>query len=175
LESLKTHIDLTEIRYPVFRLGTLKPTEEAGVVFYLYSNNKYSIVDDKSIVGESLSSRRLHMLSTGVKLRKITRAIFFLGDLLKLATKTTWFIDSNGLVFQIKKSLRTTLEYLRIKKVIPIKTGGAIIELDGANMRLKSLFAPTPNELYAGVLKYGLAYILYGFFTEKHSTTWRWI
>jgi hypothetical protein len=175
---------LTEISYPVFRLGTEKPIFEDGVVLYITRTrevdsseivNTYRIVDDTNLPGKSLAVRRLRLLADGVRLKRITRAVFFLGDLVKLATSQTWFIDSVGNVFRYVRKTRVKLQFKKIKQIIPIKTGGAILELEGSLSRFKCLYAPKPDERYAGVLKYGLSYILYGVYTEQYDDTWRLI
>jgi hypothetical protein len=174
---------LREINYPVFRLGEHKPIIKDGLVAYVSQfiedddSEKfiYRIVDDKNIPSTSLARRRLVLLKQGVLLKKISRAIFFLGDLIKVAKSSTWFIDNNGLVFNYEKSKKATLQFIKINKVIPISTGGAIIELKDIDTRFKCLYMPTANEVYAGVLKDGLGYILYGFSEIQHKNTWRMI
>lgn len=184
MDTLTKPINLTEISYPVFRLGTERPLFENGVVLYITRTREddsseivttYRIVDDQSIPGGSLAKRRLKLLSDGIRLKRISRAVFFLGDLIKLATSNTWFIDSAGSVFRYVRKTRTLLQFKKIHHVIPIKTGGAILEIEGIPSRFKCLYTPKPNELYAGVLKYGLSYVLYGVYTEQYDDTWRLI
>jgi hypothetical protein len=175
---------LTEISYPVFRLGTEKPVFEDGVVLYITRTrdedateivNTYRIVDDTNLPGKSLAVRRLRLLAEGVRLKRITRAVFFLGDLVKLATSNTWFIDAVGNVFRYVRKTRAKLQFKKITQILPIKTGGAVVEVEGLPNRFKCLYAPRPDEKYAGVLKYGLSYILYGVYTEQYDDTWRLI
>jgi hypothetical protein len=113
------------------------------------------------------------MLSNGIRLKKLSIAIFMLGDLIKLATPSTWFIDSNGLVFKYIKSTKSRLIFKRISKVITLPTGGALLDIESFNTRFKCLYEPKPNEIYAGVLMHNMGSILYSIHDQKYDDTWR--
>lgn len=177
-------INLTEISYPVFKIGTNKPNTEDGVVYFvsLYkdpeSNEtkyRYRIVDDKNIPEDTLARRRLRLKVDGVPLHKLSKAIFFLGDLIKLGTAKVWFIDSAGKIFQYEKSKTAQLLFKKITKVLFLKGGGALLELEGLPLRFKTLYAPKEYERWAGVLKDGKSYILYGVYDQKFDITRRMI
>lgn len=165
-------MQLSEISYPVYKLGAYEPNvSEDGMVTYYHTifedaegvkSEETYVVDDKSAPGNTLGMRRLQLLNKGTKLFKLNTAIFFVGDLLKLAGSKTWFIDSSGKHFKYTKSKWAKLEYRRITRVIPQQGGGAIIELEGIPNRFKVLYAPTESEIWAQVLKYGMQYIFYG-------------
>lgn len=182
METLTKSISLTEIVYPVFKIGTEQPLFEEGVVLYIYYYHKdddivikYHIVDDRNLPGDTLAKRRLSLVKDGVKIKKLTRAVFFLGDLIKVAKPNIWMIDSVGNVFRYKKSKSVKLVYKPIKQIIPIKTGGAIIEVHGITSRFKCLYKPNSNIKYAGVIEYGMSYILYDLSTEQFDSTRRMI
>lgn len=175
-----------EICWPVFRLRNDKPTEHNGVIFYAYENyseedgetvvsNVVRIVDDTSIDNPKLSMRRLAIKSQGAKLYRLNRAVFFLGDLIKIAKKGLWFIDSNGKIFQYEKTTRCDLKFMKIVRVIPIDTGGAVIQVEGIYTRFKVLHYPPADKLYAGILIYGMSLILYGLYDQKYDDTWRMV
>ena len=180
-------MNLSEISYPVYKLRDSEPLRHDNLRFYLFENyvddeegnlvqcNEVRIVDDLSIEASSLGLRRLILKSEGYILLKLNRAIFFLGDLIKISTKHTWFIDNNGKVFKYEKRDRAKLTFHRVTKVIPIRTGGVIVEADGVQGRMKALFAPTiaKDFLHVGILHMGMSRILYGFYSEKHKDTWR--
>lgn len=179
-------MNLQEITYPVFRLRNERPSEHDGILFYAYENyyeedgeliqrEVIRIVDDTSIDSPKLSMRRLAIRSVGGKLFRLTKAIFFLNDLIKIATKQMWFIDSMGKVFQYHKTTRAKLKFYKIAKVIAIPTGGAIIEAQGIGSRFKSLYYPEPDKLYVGVLSMGMSQILYGFYDKQYNDTWRMV
>jgi hypothetical protein len=105
----------------------------------------------------------------------MTHAVFFLGDLVKMAKPGIWFIDSNGKVFDYKKQTRALLKFYPIAKNIPIPTGGSIIQAHGIPTRFKCLFSPSLDKNHVGILEYGMSQILYGFYTEKHKNTWRMV
>lgn len=178
MESLTKPISLKEIVYPVFKIGSERPLFEEGVVLFVHVGRSddsitYYIVDDTTLDGNTLAERRISLLRQGVKLKKLTRAVFFLGDLVKVATSSTWFIDSNGSVFRYSKRTSVKLTYKKIKKVIPIKTGGAIIEVEGIPNRFKCLYMPSKSKSYAGVLFYNMSYILYDLADIKYDDTRR--
>jgi hypothetical protein len=176
-------MELNSISWPVYRLRNEKPSERDGIHYYAYENYNEEgertvalrIVDDKTIDNPKLSLRRLAIKSAGLKLFRLTKAIFFLGDLIKLATAQMWFIDSAGKIFQYTKSTRCKLKFHKITKVIRVETGGAIIEVQGVNARFKSLYYPESDKLYAGILHYGMSPILYGYYDQKYDDTWRMI
>lgn len=176
-------MNLQEISYPVFRLRNERPVTHNGIDFYAYTNypeegepvTVIRIVDDKNIDNPKLSMRRLVIKAQGAKLFRMTRAIFFLSDLIKISQGKMWFIDSSGKIFQYKKTTRAKLKFHKIKKVIAIPTGGAIIEVEGIGQRFKSLHYPDPNLLYAGILYNKMSTILYGFYDMKYDDTWRMV
>ena len=173
-------MSLKEIAYPVFKLGINKPNVDDRVVYYLYTREKddeevydLRIIDDPKLPQETLALRRLYLKNLGEPLAKIRHAIFFLGDLIKIATPSTWFIDSKGKVFNYVKSNRAKLRFYKLTKKLPIKSGGVIVEAEGISTRFKALYMP-PNEMkYVGILHLGMTLVLYGFYAEKHEDTWR--
>ena len=173
---------LETIVWPVFRLGEKEPQRDGDVVYYAteYSDLDTSertatlrIVDDKSIEYPTLSRRRLKLATEGAPLFPIRQAIYFLGDLLKLAKPTTWFIDSDGQLFQHKKSTRAKLVIKKIKNVFPTTGMGAVIELEGMHQRFKTMFKPDADAQYAALLQVGLTYIFYGLYADKPAESWR--
>ena len=65
------------------------------------------------------------------------------------------------------------LQFKKIKAIIRIKTGGAIIELEGIPTRFKTLYTPSNSIQYGGVLVDKMGYILYGLYLEKQKDTVR--
>lgn len=180
-------MNLSEIAWPVYRLGEHKPTCEGGLVYYSkeYVDKESGetkiglrIVDDARLCypeigqGLTLGKRRLMLKSTN-RLFTIKSAVYFIADLIKLAKQTTWFIDNNGRVFQYKKTTRAKLTCHKITKVLPLEGMGAIVELQGLHQRFKCMYSPKPEQTYAGVLRWGLGYVLYGFYVEPFKSTHR--
>lgn len=173
---------LNDIVFPVYKIGDEKPQETDGVHYYMYgkdiddSDGKLllKIVDDKNIDKPTLALRRLEAAKQGATLYKLSKAVFFLQDLIKLTKSTTWFIDTEGQVFQYKKTKRVNLTFKRVTKMMPIRTGGAIIEVEGLPFRFKTLFEPHDAK-YAGLLSIGNSYILYGVYSEKPEDSFRYI
>lgn len=174
---------MREIAYPVFRLGTNKPVTEWGVVFYYHHKEteegqivSVRIIDDKNLPQQTLSLRRLQLsLDDSVSLFKVHKAIYFLGDLIKIATPSTWFIDSLGKVFNYTKTSRAKLKVYPIKQIIPIKGGGVVVEAKGIMTRFKALYPPGTGEDYVGILHWGKSLILYGFYEEQYDDSWRMV
>lgn len=174
---------LSDIQFPVFKLGADAPIIHDGISFYMRvkehddraPEDVYLIVDDKNIPGDSLARRRLHLRKNNENLYNLNKAIFFLADMLKLTKGTTWFIDSTGYIFEYRKTKRVPLVFKKINKIIPIPTGGVIVQVDGIASRFKALFMPTIECKYAGLLKIGKGYILYGLYDKLYDNTVRMI
>lgn len=176
-------IGLTEIQYPVFRLGEHPPTIKDGLTVYISHFVEeddterliYRIVDDKNLPGDTMAKRRILLAKSGVPLKKISRAVFFLGDLIKIAKSSTWFIDANGNVFNYKKTHKAKLTYKKITKLIAIPTGGSIVEVEDSLVRYKCLYSPKDTERYAIILIDKTMTILYGFSEIKAKDSWRMV
>lgn len=172
-----------EISYPVFFLGNKKPTTVDGVTFYHYLYEKdevvrevIKIVDDKSIPGDSIGLRRLRLKAEGgADLYIMGTAIYLLNNLVKHAASGKWYIDNLGKVFTYKKTTRASLEFRKITRIIKNSSGGCILEVDGIPGRFKTLYEPLESERYAGMLKYGIGYILYGLYDRMYDNTWRMV
>lgn len=152
------------INYPVFQLPS-KPQEIEKVLFI---NGK--VLDDKNLSGDTLGKRRLQI----DKSYRLSTAIYYLKDIIKVSSGTTWFIDSTGFTFKYTKSKSVPLVFKKITKVIPIPTGGALLELDNNFNRYKVMYAPNDQELYAGLLVFSPhVYILYGLYDKLYKDTRR--
>lgn len=176
-------MNLNQVVFPVYVLGTNKPQEEKGVIFYLYKEHNpegpdrpfLKIVDDRNLTQQSLAGRRLALKDQNQQLHKIGKAIFFLGDLIKIADSKTWFIDSVGNYFDYRKTKRVPLVFKPIQTIIPLRSGGALVEVQRISSRFKVLIAPTGSEKWAGLLQVGEGYILYGLYEERLEDTYRMI
>ena len=186
MENLINATSLSEIVFPVFKIGIHKPQIDEGLVYYYHERAEetdegtkvsahYKVVDDRNVPGETLSRRRLTLTVEKVNLAKLGQAVYFLGDLVKLATLEIWFIDSMGKVFNYKKSTRAKLKFYKISQIIPIQTGGVIVEVEGMMQRFKALYKPDENKTHVGLLHFGMAVILYGFYDQKYDETWRMV
>jgi hypothetical protein len=133
------------------------------------------LVDDSNLNITGLANRRLRMKALGAPLYPLRIAIFFMGDFLKLAKSNYWFIDSNGTVFNYKKSVRAKLVFRRIKRVIPARSTGSIIEVEGIPERFKTVFIVRESMKYAGILEYRGVSIFYGIYDKQYKDSWRMI
>lgn len=173
---MSNEVNLNNISFPVYKLLEQPPIIERGVAFYLNKRIdqevfKKRIIDDKNLPGKTLSRRRLAIPESD--LYKIKHAIYFLGDLVKLAKSTTWFIDSNGMLFQYKKTQFVPLVCRRIVNVFPGPSTGKILEVEGISTRFKTLFSPPVSHSYCLLLKISNSYVLYGTCEKKHKDTRR--
>ncbi len=169
----------------MYRLTSKKPEREGSILYY--SNSYFNvddatksttlrIVDDTSLPADTLSRRRLILQSRGVDLYPLRRAIFFLGDFLKMAKSGYWFMDSYGKLFTYKKTRRVKLTFKRITKIIPSAHTGSIIEVEGIPQRFKCLYIVYPYESkYAGILEFNKMQIFYGTYPIKYRDSWRLI
>lgn len=177
------HTKLSEIHWPVFRLGETEPTQRDGLVFYYthYVDELNSetatirVVDDRNLPQANLGLRRLALKVAGEPLFPIRTAIYFLADLVKLAKSTTWFVDSTGRVFHYEKTVRAKLTTKRIKQVLPAQGLGCVFELVGLSSRFKAIQRPSETQQYARVLQLGMAHIFYGFCETHKPDSWRMV
>lgn len=169
------------ISFPVFRVGVKEPQHDGGVSFYLLGSDttestaeyKLLVIDDKNRPEPSLPLRRLALKAAGVELYSLTKTIFFIGDLVKLAKSNTWFVDREGQFFQYKKSQRVPLVFRKIKRITRLPSGGALVEVEGFAQRFKTLFMPGPEQTYAGLLLIQKSVVLYGLYEQAYDDTIR--
>lgn len=175
-------MNLNQIAWPIFRLGEHQPQQTDGLVYYSKeyvdkdsqeSKIGLRIIDDKNLPGANLGRRRLQLKASGESLFPISRAVYFIADLVKLAKPTTWFIDSHGMVFNYKKTTRAKLTFHKIKQVLPGTQTGAVVELEGVSQRFKCIYRPSESQQWAGVLHWNLGLLLYGFYESEPKTSWR--
>ena len=168
----------------MFQLTTKVPETVNGITFYRTESynrdtaaytERIRIIDDKNLLGETLSRRRLQLSSKQVPLYKIKRAVYFIGDFIKLATPRMWFIDSSGTVFQYKKTTRAKLRFYKVKNIFPVGGIGAVIEVQGLSERFKVLFRPAEAEHWAGIVEVNDLKFLYGIYDKNYDETWRMI
>lgn len=174
-------MELKSITWPVYWLGNLELKKEGTSI---YVENEYLntetlethisklIIDDGSVVGDSLGKRRLKLYRT-CTLFPINKTIYFLGDLIKLATSKTWFIDNQGNTFTYRKTTRAKLTCHKIKNILPAIGMGAVLEVEGIPQRFKVIYRPFNDESYVGVLTTNNSYILYGLYKEPFKNSYR--
>lgn len=174
-----------EIDFPVFRLSKREPIRQDGVIFYASENynehtqtvtQKIKVIDDTNIDQPTLSRRRLKLKQDdSIELYPINTALYFLGDLIKLGGAGTWWIDSQGKLFEYKKSTRAKLKFYKLDKWFTTQGAGAVVQVCGLPQRFKTLFLPKMEERWCGILECNGIHIFYGYYTEQHKETWRMI
>jgi len=182
LDTLTKFTALQEITWPVYKLSDKEPTQYDGLVFfhteYVDETNISSltikIIDDKNLPQKTLGLRRLALQKDPkIKLHKISTAIYFLADLIKLAKATTWFIDNSGKVFQWKKYTRAKLTAKKIRQVLPADGIGCVLEVEGLSQRFKCLHRPESFQEYAVFLLINKMHLLYGLSETATNDSWR--
>lgn len=159
-------MNLKTIYFPVYQLP-VQPNKEDNIV---YINEK--VLDNLNLPYDTLGNRRLHIEDTF----KLKNALYYLKDMIKLTKGSSWFIDSKGNYFEYRKTKKVPLVFKPITKVIPILSGGALIEVENNFNRFKVIFAPKPQERYAGLLIFSPhVYILYGLYDKQYKDTNRMI
>lgn len=170
---------LSEINFPVFQISkqTTYSKIDNALVVILYDRETeeelYKYIDDKSVLGDTLGKRRLKLKLNGKLLYPLKDAIYFLGDLIKLAKVSPTFIDNSGKIFTYKKVNTVKLKMVSIKEIIDIPTGGSILSIVGIPQRFKTLATVPKTKKYAGVLVSSSGYILYGVYDTLKKDTWR--
>lgn len=175
------NIALSNIQFPVFIIGSTEPIIDGPVSYLLsgtdtkYSDAQYkiSVIDDKDVEGDTLAMRRLRLRAQGVTLKKLTKAVFFLSDFIKIAKSKIWFIDALGTIFKYVKTKTVPLMYKKVKSIHKMPQGGAIVEIEGIPSRFKTLFVPSSTLEWAGVLKDGPTFIFYGLYDKKYKDSVR--
>lgn len=172
---------MSQVSFPVFRIPNDYKLLYEGTVVYTYQefmdedNNiipQIRILDDISIDKPSLGLRRLELMVNKVPLIKLSKAIFFIGDIIKQSAKR--FIDSSGKIFVYVKTKTVPLVFKRITKKWRNPNGvGSIFEVDGVPSRFKTIYSLQPEDVVAGLLKIGSGYVLYGIYTEMYDNTRR--
>ena len=167
-------MNLANISFPVFKLRRERPISEGTRSFYMNGEIEM-LVDDTSLPQESLGMRRLMLAVQEQKLARISEAIYFLGDLIKIGVAGVWFIDSNGTLFEYRKQRCAKLTFHKIERLIPISSGGLIVLVMGIPTRFKTLYNPPAFTFrYAGILELNSkAYVLYGLYEERPENSWR--
>lgn len=171
-------VNFSNIRFPVYFVGKTKPNVVDNKIFTAYTDGNRDVVqvyDDKSVTGNSLAWRRLQLKNSGVTLAPLKKAVFFICDLIKLSKQGSWFIDSDGTLFEYQKTKRVPLVFKPISQIIPVQTGGSIVEVQGIGTRFKTLHAPKGTEKWAGLLLVGVGCLLYGLYDEKQEDTTRMV
>lgn len=161
-------MNLKKVSFPVFPIN--KPITKIGTATVFINNkDEYEYVDDTSQPYATLGLRRLHITH---KLMPLGQALYFFKDIIKLNLDK--FIDSKGQIFEYKRNKFVPLVFKEITKIISIRTGGVLLEIDGELPRYKLMYAPNQDEKYIGLLELSpKSYIIYGLYTEKHSNTRR--
>ena len=177
-------MNLEKVHWPVFKLLDEEPERCGTKLLYRRLRIDFDttdlveiekVIDDTSVPGATIGARRIVLANQDVKLLKIKKAVYFLSDLVKLAKANSWFIDSSGYHFQYKKSKRCKLVCKKITNILPGKTTGVVLELEGIHSRFKAMRSPEPYEMYAGVLLHSSGYLLYGIYEHKFEDSWRMI
>jgi hypothetical protein len=121
-------------------------------------------------LGDGIGGRRLRMLAQGINLYPLKLAIYSLGELLKVATPTQWFIDSEGQVFQYKKTHFVPVVYKEIKEYYKHSAFETVITTYDSPPVYKTLYPPTEGEQYAVFLQLSAKSLLfYGYSTTKYE------
>lgn len=174
---------LSEIHFPVYRLNKDVPLKNGTILYY--RNTRYNIdnnttwdiiriIDDTSINEASLGRRRLHIPNKHKF--PIRRCYMYPKDLIRQGSNGYWLIDSSGKLFQYTKSTKVPLICRKITNILPGVNGiGSVIEVEKLTSRFKTLYIPNNQERYAGLLKFGRGYLLYGLFTNEFKDTWRMV
>lgn len=158
---------MSHLSFPVYRLPT-KPSEDGGIIYYATENTETDklsvrVIDDLNKPGKTLAERRIALLKDRVPLYTFGLSVYFVGDLIRLSKAGVHWIDSNGRLFEYKKSKSYKAVVKRITKLHNMG-GYWIFEVEGDPARYKSMYGP-PGASYnkAVFLQEGYNFIFYGF------------
>jgi hypothetical protein len=173
-------MNLSELHFPVFYIGK-QPNIEGNISFFITRKKMIEsdidyikVIDDKSVLGNTLAERRLALASQGVALYKLKYAIYFLQDMIKITKGETWFIDSAGNLFKYKKSKSCRLVFKKVLKTLN-HSGVFVLEVEGIPTRYKTLYPASPDQTWAGILYTPDGPLLYGLYNKYYEDTRRFI
>jgi hypothetical protein len=171
-------LDLSKIQWPIYPLDPkLQIVTIEQDKFIEMPDESYRLLDSSDYIG-NLAQRRIQYEDSNLlfkrKLFKLKNAIFRFEALVHEAEGHSRFIDSNGRIFNYKKSIYYPLIYHKITKFVETRHGYAV-EVKGFHCRF---FLPREPQLdwhYAGILHIGRGSLLYDFAAHKKKDSRRMI
>lgn len=166
---------LNKLKFPVYAISKNDGIWEHLNIYYIKVNTETLILDNKNLNGDTLGKRRL-ALKDKTKLYKFSKTINTVIDLIKCKHYPK-FIDSNGTVFNYKKSKYVPLIYRKILSSEAVEGLGVTIGVKDIPVKfLTSGFTETALlKAWAGILLIDDGYLLYEISNELKNDTRRLI
>ena len=158
-------IYLNSIKFPVYPLSKNVTTFRDGKIIVVSSGFRDYILDDTSILENSLGKRRLHISKE--LLYPLKRAIITIGDFLLYTKIYNLFIDSNGKLFKYERRTKVPLIYRHINKKVPYMSGTMLI-IENVHCPMFYYRVVDIGKNYAVLLYIEKGYVLLGV-TDKPS------
>jgi hemin uptake protein HemP len=163
-------MQLKNISFPLFAIGSYKRLWEENLILYLESHNDIIyIVDNKNFAEKTIGKRRLRIPKKDRY--KFIGTVFNLDQLLQ--SKRKIFIDNKGVLFKYKKTKRAELIYREIKKVKRVEDEGILVYANKIPVPIEVPTMLYSKQKYIGLLNYNGGYILYELTDDKKEDTWR--
>lgn len=152
-------IYLRNIKFPVYPLSKKSVITVEGPVVKISSNLTERILDDRSVSGDTLGQRRLHIDKK--LLHPLKRSISGIGNFLLYTKVYGRFIDSDGTIFKYKPTTFVPLIYRSILRAVPYKNG-TMLKLDSIHCPIWFYRPLNEGEDYAVLLYIEKGYVLLG-------------
>lgn len=160
-------MNFRDINFPIYSVGSHKKLWCENNILYLLSDSDIIYkVDNKNLPYDTIGKRRLRIHKK--ELYKFTGTYFSLVAVIKSNKKL--FIDNTGKLINYKKSKTAKLEYIKIKRVVPVDNKGLLIYMYNKTAPLLVSNLVYNKEKYVGILDNT---IVYDFSTYKKENTWR--
>jgi hypothetical protein len=152
-------IYLKNIKFPVYPLSKSVEVLYEDTKLIARTNTSDLIIDDKSLPGNTLGSRRLHIESK--KLYKLRKTIVDLGSFVLYTKIYSTFIDCNGKLFKYKSVRKVPLIYRKILEKVSYKNGTMLI-IENTHCPMWYYREVSGEKEYAALLVLDRGYILLG-------------
>lgn len=172
-------INITNIVFPVYVLRAESIIYgQTGAVFAVSVSGSISVVDDRSIPGDTLGKRRIvlkeKLKSEELGLYNLKTIAWEYRDLLYFRKKlglNARFIDSTGRIFRYETDTFVPLKFYKIKKIDIIKDKFTYLHFFNLNTPLKVCRPPPEGYLYGGVIHTQTGNVLYGYTKQRNKDT----
>ena len=161
---------LTDIKFPVFRIGSHKKIwEDGGILYILMDSDNILKIDNKNVVGDTIGKRRLKIPKK--QRYKFAGTYLTLAQLVKDNKKL--FVDNEGKLIKYKKQNVCKLTYHKILRAANHENVGYILTVRGILPKFKVSRAIYDGQEFIGLLRINKGYLLYELSEERKPDTWR--
>lgn len=154
--------------YPVYPIRPAEYVRKEGTKLLIRDKYGDSCIDDTSLPGDTLGTRRLRMAKKGKY--PLNKAFNSVRDIIKYNAKAYRWIDSRGTLFVYNKTRYVPLVYKPVDYIKYIEGVGSVVKGVGT-CPFTLNFPVDPDMKFIGVLEYDGGHILWDLsFINKKNT-----